>query len=248
MIFLGYFTFLILGAVFALVGAGGSILSMPILIYIFSLNPVVASSYSFYIVGLVALFSSVSYFKKKLISFKDVLNFAIPSAIGVIVARNLILPLIPDFLKNELLTILLAFFMILSGILSFKKPPSFNAGFTKGILSAGLIGLIVGILGAGGGFLIIPALHYFLRLDIKKTIGTSLTVISINCLIAISVDKIDIDYSLLLKILSFAILGMVIGLKFESKISASFIKKLFAIFTLILGIFISLQSLLKIWI
>jgi uncharacterized membrane protein YfcA len=256
MLYLGYVLFILMGGTFGLIGAGGSILSMPILIYFIGLNPIIAVSYSFYIVGLVAFFGAFKYFKKGLIDFKDVLYFAIPSSVGVIFSRYFLLPLIPNNIfgllsKDELLVICFSFFMILSAIITFKKKnyskENLEISFAKSVFSALFIGLFVGILGAGGGFLIIPALYNFLKLDIKKTVGTSLAVVSMNSFVAVISDFSSqniIKMETLIPILIFALTGIGIGTFLEAKIKSENIKKVFAIFTLIIAVIMLITTFL----
>lgn len=247
MLYIGYILFLLMGGTFALIGAGGSILSIPILVYFIGLNPILATSYSFYVVFLIAFLGAIRYVKKSLINFKDVLYFAAPSSLGVIIARYYIMPQIPEEIfglveKADLFIFIFSFFMILNTIITFKsinkEENGLKISFIKATVSASCIGVIVGILGAGGGFLIIPALHNFLKIDFKKTVGTSLSVVSINSFIAILIDasNFNLDFVILLPILMFALLGMIIGFTVESKIKSGNLKKFFAIFTFFIAI------------
>lgn len=243
-----------MGATFGLIGAGGSILSVPILIYIINLDPITATSYSFYIVGIVALFGAVGYFRKKLISFGDVLYFSIPSTFGVILSRYVILPSIPNIIfgveKNSLITIMFSLLMIISGVVTFRKQENQSSlkkdkSLFLNSVYALIIGSIVGLLGAGGGFLIIPALYNLLKVDIKKSIGTSLAIVSLNCFIAVIVDFVSgnaINGKTIIPIMIFSILGMFFGLKFESRVKTKNIKTIFAIFTMILGLLILVKQ------
>ncbi len=235
---MSYILFFLMGLNFGLIGAGGSILSMPILIYYLSINPVMAVSYSFYIVGIVAVIGAIGYVYKKNVNIKDVLYFSIPSSVGVGIARYIILPLITN---QNIVIILFSIFMIVSSVITFFKKDSIviqKIKPLKAIISAILIGLISGTLGAGGGFLIIPALYNFLNVDIKRAIGTSLSIVAINCFVAIAMDfskQTAIDFKILLPIIIFAIIGMMFGILLSEKISNKNMKTGFSIFTLIIG-------------
>ncbi len=243
-----------MGATFGLIGAGGSILSVPILIYIINLSPIIATSYSFYIVGLVALLGAIGYFRKKLISVVDVWYFSIPSTFGVIFSRYYILPSIPNIIfgidKNALITIMFSLLMIISGIMTLRKLENqSNLKKEKSLLLnsvyALIIGSIVGVLGAGGGFLIIPALYNLLKVDIKKSIGTSLAIVSLNCFIAVIVDFTSGNVTngeTIIPIMIFSIFGMLMGLKLESRVKTKNIKTIFAVFTMIIGIIILIKQ------
>ena len=250
--------FLFIGLSFGVIGAGGSILSVPVLIYILGLKAEIAMSYSFYIVGLTACFGFLSYLKRDLVSFKDAIIFAIPSITGVSVSRYFIVPAIPEEFfgvkKDAFLMLLFAVLMIASSVsMLLKKDKKFNNDYQKNNIKttvSGLcVGLIVGVLGAGGGFLIIPALYNFLKIDIKKSIGTSLLIITLNCLIAIMADISKGGYvsiSTLIPILLSSICGVVLGVRLSSKIDSKNIKIGFAIFTIAIAIFILCKELINI--
>lgn len=240
-----------MGGTFGLIGAGGSILTMPILIYLIGISPILATSYSFYVVGLVAFIGAIRYFKKNLFGLKEVFFFAIPSALGVFIARKFFLPLIPEILlgisKEKVLIYCFSLFMIFASISMLRKNEEIqNANYLKGFFVANLVGILVGMLGAGGGFLIIPALHKFLKLEMKKATGTSLAVISINSFVAIIGDFSNFNFIeglLLFKIITFAIAGIVVGLKFQTFISIKNIKQIFAIFTSCIAIIMIFSTL-----
>lgn len=238
-----------MGSMFGVIGAGGSIATLPILIYLFKINPSVATSYSFFIVGTIAAIGSISYIKKGLVKMGDILAFSVPSLIGIFISRHFIVHRFPTVFygvsKDDIILFLLVAFMMMSAFFMIKKTTL--EGDRKKIsninifISAMLIGLIVGILGAGGGFLIIPALYYFLGVDIKKTVGSSLLIISLNCLAAILIDGININginQKLLIFTLLSAIFGMIVGLRIEGKISNNNIKRYFGFLTIIIAIII----------
>lgn len=249
MITLGYILFFCVGLLFSFIGVGGSILTMPILVFIFSINPILATSHTFYVVGIIAIIGSIGYFKKKLIGKNDIIYFSLPSAFGVFVARYFILPFLPEYIfgivpKNSFIIMLSAFLMILSAVSYLKKEreveikdAKINA--KKSIITAFFVGSFVGILGAGGGFLMIPVLHKFLKLDIKRAVGASLAAISINSIIGIVVDQfngVNINFEVLPFILLAALLGMLLGLMVEFKVTPRQVKTIFGFSTLLLGI------------
>ena len=108
-----------------------------------------------------------------------------------------------------------------------------------------LVGFITGFLGAGGGFLIIPALLFFGNLPIKQAIGTSLLIIFINSLIGFGGDVIngmDINYKLLFTISGIALIGMFIGTYLSKKIDGAKLKPAFGWFVLVMGIYIIIKE------
>ena len=248
--------FLAIGISFGLIGAGGSILSVPVLIYILGLKTELAMSYSFYIVGLTACFGFLTYLKKDFVNFKDAAIFTIPSLIGVSISRYFIVPSIPDDIltikKSSALVMLFVILMITSGasMLLKKDNKAINEAknSVKAIACGFFVGLVVGIVGAGGGFLIIPALYHFLKIDIKKSIGTSLLIITLNCCVAIVTDLILDKYvsiSILAPILLASICGVIFGVKICSSIDNKRVKFGFSVFTIVLGIFILFKELIS---
>lgn len=254
---LSFVLFIVIGIGFGFIGAGGSILTVPILIYVLGLNTELAMSYSFYIVGLTACVGFLNYLKKDLVNFKDVIIFAIPSIIGVGISRYFILPLIPEEIftikKNAFLILFFAILMIGSATSMLLKKDNkalnqYKNNF-KTIASGFVVGFVLGILGAGGGFLIIPALYNFLKIDIKKSIGTSLLIITLNCCVAIIADVAIGKYVsiiILAPILLASILGVIFGVRVGSKIDGKRVKVGFSIFTIFLAIFILLKELAQI--
>ena len=85
---IGYFAAVLMGGVLGLIGGGGSILTVPILVYLFKIPPVLATAYSLFIVGLTSIFGMAGYIKAKLVNFKVGIVFSIPAMIGVFTARK----------------------------------------------------------------------------------------------------------------------------------------------------------------
>ncbi len=258
MIFIGYFLAAIMGLILGVIGAGGSILTVPILVYFFKLSPIEATTYSLLVVGITALSGSTIYYRKKLIDFKAVFIFAAPSAIAVFLTRLFLIPHLPQeifYIKQEIfimacfafLMTLAAFFMLKPIQQKVQKNQSF--AILKLIISSLLIGLLTGFVGAGGGFLIVPSLLILFGLDIKNAIATSLTIIAINSLIGFKSDlvrSVDIDFKLLTIFLFLTIFGMIIGVNLNKDLNAQKLRKIFALFIIALSLVIILDSIFKI--
>jgi uncharacterized protein len=259
---LGYFLSILIGLTLGLIGAGGSILTIPLLVYVFKINPLVATTYSFFIVGTVALIGSVKQFRLGNLKLKPALFFAIPSIFSLLLVKNFLLPKLPneillinDFLvsKNLLIMILFAIVMILASISMIKKQyisPNINqqTSIFKLSIIGFFIGILIGILGIGGGFLIIPALILFAKLNFKQAIGTSLLIIFVNSLIGFTNDVLNhviLDYRLLFVITAIAIVGMLIGTEISKKINNEKLKTTFGWFVLIMGCYIIFKELIK---
>ena len=255
----GYIASFFIGISLGLIGSGGSILTLPVLVYLFGLTPGIAISYSLFVVGATSLVGSFNSYLKKLIDFKTALLFGISSVITVFVTRKFILPLIPDVilvgnysLSFSILTmVLFAILMLLASIKMITAKPikeeTIEADKNLSILLLyGIgIGLITGFLGAGGGFLLIPALVLILKLPTKKAIGTSLLIIALNSTVGFLADagRHEIEWKFLLTITAIAITGVLFGGFLNKKIEADKLKKGFGWFVLIMGIYIIVKEL-----
>lgn len=252
---------LIIGITLGLIGGGGSILTVPVFVYLLGIDPHVATAYSLFVVGTSSLAASVQNARKKRISYKTGLVFAFPAFVVVFLIRKYLLPAIPeeifhwgDFVLHKSVAIMLFFaiVMLLASIsmirgrreISEELPESYNYPviFLQGIV----VGCITGMVGAGGGFLIIPALVFLAKLPIKQAVATSLMVISINSLFGFfgDVQSIRIDWSFLLLFTGFAIAGVIVGTFFNSRIDSNKLRKIFGWFVLAMGIFIILREVL----
>lgn len=255
--YFGYFSSILIGVSLGLIGGGGSILTVPVLVYIFSMDAAVATVYSLFIVGLTSAVGSVNYFKRGLINIKTALVFGIPSIAGVFIARLLIVPSIPERVfsigqfvvtKHILLMLLFALLMVgasysmitknAAAATDNQKPCCKNYVLT--ILQGLGTGIITGLVGAGGGFMIIPALVFVLKLPMKEAIGTSLLIIASNSLLGFigSANHISIHWQFLLTIAAFAVTGIFIGNMLSKKIDGAKLKPAFGWFVLAMGIYI----------
>ncbi|MGB0933222.1 MAG: TSUP family transporter [Lishizhenia sp.] len=251
---IGYFCSVLIGIILGLVGGGGSILTTPVLIYFFATDDEVATSYSLFVVGISALIGILQRIGTPFIALKEGLMFAIPSTITAFIMRGLIMPNIPEKLsffttsveKNTLIIVALGALMIFTSLKMLLTKEKNNVGkhipFSLVIAFGIATGILAGFVGAGGGFLIVPAL-IFMGIPTKKAIGTSMLVITIQSSIAFlgdfNSDKImgenGLNWSLLLTLSGLTIIGVVIGGKFSKKINGNILKKGFGIIVLIIG-------------
>ncbi|MGL5111003.1 MAG: sulfite exporter TauE/SafE family protein [Flavobacterium sp.] len=252
--YFGYLASIIIGLSLGLIGGGGSILTIPILVYLFKINPELATSYSLFIVGLSALFGCFSHYKMGNLKIKAAMYFAIPSVFSILIIREVIFPQIANTLfsianfqvsKDFLIMIIFSVLMILAAVSMIRSKLPEIASSTTNYSQLGIIGFVVGIitgfLGAGGGFLIIPALLFFANLPMKQAVGTSLLIIFINSAIGFAGDiyiGTTIDYTFLLTIAAMAFIGILIGTRVSKKIDGTQLKPLFGWFVLIMGIYI----------
>jgi hypothetical protein len=256
--YLGYFLSIIIGLSLGLIGGGGSILAVPILVYLFKIHPEQATSYSLFVVGITAMYGSYGHYKLGNLKIKAALIFALPSVISLLFVRDIILPKIPsiiftgnDFVitKNLMIMVVFAFLMIMASISMIRESIPKEIEKCDNSLKIAIIGLFVGFitgfLGAGGGFLIIPALLFFANLPMKQAIGTSLLIIFINSIIGFGGDMLnesDINYELLFTISSIALVGMFTGTYLSKKIDGDKLKPAFGWFVLVVGIFIIIKE------
>lgn len=254
---IGYAASVLIGVSLGLIGGGGSILTVPVLVYLFGIDALMATEYSLFIVGISSAVGSITYFKKGLVDFKVALIFGVPSIISIFLTRLYLLPLIPEQLlringftitKNIFLLLIFAFLMILASYKMIKNKASEDAegnelNQNKVLLAAGegtIVGILTGLVGAGGGFMIIPALVNLLKVPVKTAIGTSLVIISLNSLIGFSssLNNAEIEWKLLMTIATIAIFGIIIGAQISKKIDGKKLKPAFGWFILVMGIYI----------
>ncbi len=251
---LGYIGALIVGLVLGLIGGGGSILTVPLLVYLLGYNPVVATAYSLFVVGTSSLVGTYQKHKKGYVDFKTGLAFSFPSFVAVYLSRRYLVPGIPDTIidfgdymltKNMGIMIFFAFIMIFASFSMIKKQkkngthlPShpYYKTFVQGLI----IGTITGIIGAGGGFLYVPALVVWANIPMKRAVGTSLIIVTINSLIGFmgDVQTLDIEWGFLLSFTIISIAGIILGVFLSKFISAKRLKKSFGFFILFMAVYI----------
>jgi uncharacterized membrane protein YfcA len=253
---LGYFAAILIGISLGLIGGGGSILTVPVLVYLLKVEPVTATAYSLFIVGLTSLIGSAAYMKNNLVSYKTAFVFAVPSFIAVFLTRKFILPSIPetilsfgsfDLTKNLFVMLLFAILMILASISMIRdKNPELDAAdlsfnYPLIMIEGFIVGILTGLVGAGGGFLIIPALVLLAKLPMKMAVGTSLLIIAAKSLIGFTGDlgiQRDINWILLSIVSLLAVGGIFAGSYLSKFISAKKLKPAFGWFVMLMGVYI----------
>jgi uncharacterized membrane protein YfcA len=257
----GYIASLFIGVSLGLIGGGGSILTVPVLVYLFGISPTLGISYSLFVVGFTSLIGALNNYRKGLVNFKTALLFGASSITTVFITRKFIIPLVPDVFFNigsfqvthALFVMVIFAILMLAASISMirnKKASTDENGTSKKkpmllVIYGVLIGLVTGFLGAGGGFLLIPALVILMKLPMKEAIGTSLLIISLNSLIGFvgDIGRHPIDWKFLSIITTIAIGGVFAGDFFNQKVNADKLKKGFGWFVLIIGIYILTREL-----
>ncbi|MEO7524527.1 MAG: sulfite exporter TauE/SafE family protein [Ferruginibacter sp.] len=252
----GYIASLFVGISLGLIGGGGSILTVPLLVFLFGINPILSTSYSLFIVGTTSLVGAIDNYRKNLVRVKVAILFGMSSITTVFITRKFLIPLIPNKLftingftvtQSWATMILFAAVMIMAANAMIRNETNTIKVNTKKdsnliiLLSYGVaVGLATGILGAGGGFLLIPTLVLIVGLPMKEAVGTSLLIIALNSLIGFTGDlgHFVIDWKFLGVLTGIAVAGIIVGGLLNKKIHGEKLKKGFGWFVLIMGVFI----------
>lgn len=253
---IGYVAMLFVGGTLGLIGGGGAILTVPIMVYLFKTPAVLATSYSLFVVGVSSLFGVWRYHQKRLVDYPTAINFALPSFIGTYLARRILMPRLPavifqigehTFSKDRLVMTVFALVMVGASVsmIRGRKDSAAHAGVTQsrwllGTLGLG-VGFVAGFVGAGGGFLIIPALVVLAGMQMATAVGTSLLIISANSLFGFAGDvlaAVEMDWSLLGIATGIALVGIFAGSYAAQIVPASKLKPAFGWFVLLMGSYI----------
>jgi uncharacterized protein len=261
---LGYLAAVLIGISLGMIGGGGSILTVPALVYLMGTAPVDATAYSLFIVGATALVGAFQKYRDGLIHMKAAIFFGIPSILAVFLTRAFVMPAIPEVIgtfagfsisKDLFIMLVFAILMVIASITMIRGSKNetasdVNVKHTFNLplifLEGALVGMLTGFVGAGGGFLIIPALVLLAKLPMKTAIGTSLLIIAAKSLIGFTGDivHLKIDWTLLGIFTSLAVAGIFLGNRLGHKTNDQQLKKAFGWFVLIMGIYIIYRELL----
>ena len=260
---IGYLASIVMGLTLGLVGGGGSILTVPILVYLFDVDPVLSTAYSLFVVGLTSMVGSLSHFKNGHVHVKTAVIFGLPSIVAVYSVRKFVMPIIPDPVfalgsadvsKSLAVLVLLAVLMLVASITMIRKPRQqkedpneINYNYPLIFIEGIVVGGITGLVGAGGGFLIIPALVLLAGLPMKQAVGTSLVIIAFKSLIGFMGDLstgLVIDYKFMFIFSAFAMVGILSGSYLSKFVSNEKLKPAFGWFVLAMGLYILAKELL----
>lgn len=259
--FFGFVGAFFIGLIMGVLGGGGSILAVPILAYIFHFDEKIATAYSLCIVGSTGLIGGVRQALQKMVDWKVVFQFGFPAVIGITIVRAFLIPALPsdlftigDFFVTRRMAMfgLFAFLMVFAAISMLKgKKDDENIvenqlKFNPVLLIQGfLIGGLTGMVGAGGGFLIVPALMMVAKLNMRKASATSLVIIAINSLIGFFIGDalhIKIDWTFLSIFIGISMLGILVGTYINKFLPIKFLKRTFAIFIILMAIFMFIEE------
>lgn len=259
----GFGASILIGVSLGLIGGGGSILTLPVLVYLLHLNPVTSTAYSLFIVGSTSLVGSFTYMRKELVNYQAAIVFAIPSFIAVYLTRKYLVPSIPSSLftvsgfevtKNIAIMVFFALVMLGASYSMIKDKKEAKGNDSEELkfnypliaLEGGVVGILTGIVGAGGGFLIIPALVLLARLPMKMAVGTSLLIIAAKSLIGFVGDmsNMQVDWPFLLEFTALSVVGIFVGTYMSKYIPGEKLKKSFGWFVLVMGMYIIAKELM----
>ena len=251
----GYGATILAGTTMGLIGGGGSILTVPILVYLLGIPPILATGYSLFVVGLSALVGFINYFKIGLVNIKTGTIFAIPAFVGVFLARKFLLPALPLEIfsvgnlvvgRDLIVMGVFATLMILASVSMIRggsepeQEGELQFNYPMIALEGLVVGGVTGFVGAGGGFLIIPALVMLAKLPMKQAVGTSLMIIAVKSLFGFLGDlgNQSIDWGFLALFCLLSIIGIYLGTYLSRFVSSAKLKPGFGWFVLIMGLFI----------
>lgn len=256
----GYVLAVFVGITLGMIGSGGSILSVPILVYVMSIEPTLATAYSLFIIGTSSLVGGIHKAKQKLVDFNKVVLFGFPAIISVFITRKIIVPRIPEIVfsnehftlsKSILIMLVFAVVMIVASVNMIKplKQKELLGNEKLNYYTITLLGILIGLLsgfvGAGGGFLIVPTLLLVAKTPMKMAVGTSLFIVCSQSLIGFTGDVMGtevIDWKLLLFFTLASIIGIFIGNFISKKIKEEKLKIGFGWFVLAMGVYIILRE------
>jgi uncharacterized membrane protein YfcA len=261
--FAGYLASGLMGISLGLIGGGGSIITIPVLVYLFHIEPTLATAYSLFIVGITSMVGGIRNAFHKMVDLKSALLFSIPSTVAVYFTRHNMLSHVPESIvtihsftltKEIAIMIFFSIVMLLASLQMIRdtKPDHSeyqtkqNKFFTIVLLGA-LVGFITGIVGAGGGFLIVPALVMILGLPMKQAIGTSLIIIAVNSWIGFIGDmtlvrEINFQFMIVLSVL--AVAGVFLGSYLAKFVEGRTLKSGFGWFALTTSIYILIKEII----
>ncbi len=254
----GYASALIIGISLGIIGGGGSILAVPVLAYLFSVDEKVATAYSLFIVGASALVGGIKQHLKGYVDWKTAVVFGIPAIIGVSIVRHYVVPALPEvlftiddfqFTRRMAMFGLFAVLMIPAAFSMLKERQTktqkgdgtVKYNYPLILIEGLLVGGITGMIGAGGGFLIIPALVILANIEMKVAVGTSLVIIAFKSLLGFFLGDaftMEIDWMFLSIFTGISFVGILIGSYLSNFIDGKKLKKGFGYFIFVMAIFI----------
>ncbi|MEC9282045.1 MAG: sulfite exporter TauE/SafE family protein [Bdellovibrionota bacterium] len=242
---IAYFLASLIGLSLGLLGGGGSILTVPILVYALGMEAKLAIALSLAIVGATSLLGVYGHYKKNNVDLKVALIFGPVAMAGTFLGAKL-----SQFLTGQMQLLLFAGIMLIAAVFMMKgrkdedesdddtelKKLNYMLIVAEGVF----VGIITGLVGVGGGFLIVPALVLMTGLPMKRAVGTSLLIISLKSFAGFAgyIGLVEIPWEFLVKFTAASAVGIFIGTYLVQFVSQKKLKKAFAIFLVFMGIYI----------
>lgn len=258
---IGYASAILIGLALGLSGAGGSILTVPIMVYLLGIEPILGTAYSLFVVGSTAMVGAIRNIRKGFTKINVAIVFGLPSMISIFLTRKFIITAIPEHLlsfgnfqltKSIAVLLLFATLMIFSAARMIKSGKKKAQEVQKGTpnylvlaIQGIFVGLLTGLVGAGGGFLIVPALVILAKLPMKNAVGTSLLIVALNSLTGFAGDLLErtVDWTFLIPFTLIAVSGIFIGMRLANKVDGPQLKRGFGYFVLLIASIIIVKEL-----
>lgn len=239
MFVLAVFLALLIGVLLGLLGGGGAILTTPILVYVIGLDAKEAMTGSLVIVGFTSAVSMVFHARLGHVDFRTGAIFGGAGMVGAFLGGRL-----AELLSGKVLLISFAALMLVTAIMMLRGRRDLNGDghmhAAKAIAAGASVGFVAGLLGAGGGFLIVPALVLFGSVPMRRAIGTSLFVITLQSLAGFAghIAHSSVKIAVLGPVMLAAILGTLAGVRLAQRVSVNALRRAFGWFVLAMGIFV----------
>jgi uncharacterized membrane protein YfcA len=230
-----------IGLSLGLIGGGGSIITVPVLVYVMRVEPHESVGMSLAVVGATSLIGAALHYRRRTVELKMGTLFGLSGVMGAYFGSRLTYLLTPAALLLSFagLMLLIASLMLIKRRNDKEQSPAARSTI-KAMLSGLAVGVLTGFLGVGGGFLVVPALLLFGGLTMKQAIGTSLLVIAMNCAAGLlghlSYGGFNLGLSAL--VTAFAATGTLFGTLLSHRISPSHLRKAFAVFVIVVALFL----------
>ena len=239
----------LVGVSLGLLGGGGSILTVPILTYVLGMPPREAIAASLFIVGATSAVSMIGHAKAGRVRWKTGLLFGVAGMVGAF-AGGLLGGIIP----GAILMVLFAGMMIVTATAMIRgrknqatkaADAEYKPALARILLDGFLVGIATGLVGAGGGFLIVPALNLLGGLPMAIAVGTSLLVITMKSFAGLSgyLFSVQLNWPIVLAFTATAIAGSFAGVALAGRVPERALRKGFGIFVLVMGAFVLVQEL-----
>ncbi len=244
---LGYTLAALMGLLLGLMGGGGSLLTVPIFVYVLGFEPKLAIAMSLPVVGGTSLVGAIGHWRAGNVQLKTAAVFGVVAMVGAYFGARL-----AAFISGATQLTLLAAVMLAAAISMFRSARQQTArgnaerdairDMPSGLLIpvALCVGVITGVVGIGGGFLVVPALVLLARVSMRQAVGTSLLVIAMNSASGFAgyLGRVEVPWVFMLGFTAVAVAGIIAGLYLVRFISQRALKQAFAVFLVVMGAFI----------